>query len=330
MASTQQLLRNLDWNLLYTYVVIVDEGSITAAARRLHLSQPSISNALKRLEAHLGIRLIERKKGSFALTYQGQQLYEECAAACRILERLLGRFADTQELQGELRIQVASHAHCPPLDATLGLFHQRYPQVSFDIKAVPSVEILAQVAAGQADIGIGTVQKPHGSLAFALLGHEQMGLYCGRAHPLYGRHDLTPADLRGLDYVAFESEQPKEGLQSVARLRAELDISGYLVAVSPNEEEVLRLIRAGVGYGALTLDTAKPLLASGELWQLPPYRDLPTIDVHLITSTQNPLSPAAQAFVSLLQEQAQQHLRQRYFCQGEAGLRSEQDGGAAC
>ena len=50
----QQLAWKLDWNLLRTYMVIVQEGSITGGANRLSLAQPSVSNALKRLEERLG------------------------------------------------------------------------------------------------------------------------------------------------------------------------------------------------------------------------------------------------------------------------------------
>ncbi|PXF29403.1 hypothetical protein WH50_21205 [Pokkaliibacter plantistimulans] len=314
LATTEQLLRNLDWNLIHTFVTIVDEGSITGAARRLHLAQPSISNALKRLEEHLGERLIERRKGSFALTYQGRRVYEESAAACRILQRMLSQYADEdQQIKGEIDLQVASHVHCPPLDAALSQFHRLYPQVTYDIQVVPSVEILQNVAEGRVSIGVATMQKPHPSLAYHLLSHELMGFFCGPTHPLFGRDNLSSADLRGLDYVAFESDQPKEGLHGIARLRAAREISGNLIAVSPNEEEVLRLILAGVGYGALTLDTATPLLARGQLWQLPPFSELPTIDIHLVTSTQTELGRARQLFVEVLKEETEKFVRKRYF-----------------
>ena len=58
--DSDRLVRELDWNLLRTFIAIVQEGGITAAADRLLLKQPSVSNALKRLETSLGKRLIER------------------------------------------------------------------------------------------------------------------------------------------------------------------------------------------------------------------------------------------------------------------------------
>jgi len=63
----ERFAHNLDWNLLRTFVVVVEEGSITSAANRLLLQQPAVSMALKRLEQTTGHRLIDRRPGKFEL-----------------------------------------------------------------------------------------------------------------------------------------------------------------------------------------------------------------------------------------------------------------------
>ena len=64
----ERFAHNLDWNLLRTFVVVVEEGSITRAANRLLLQQPAVSMALKRLEQSVGHRLIDHSPGRFELT----------------------------------------------------------------------------------------------------------------------------------------------------------------------------------------------------------------------------------------------------------------------
>src|SRR5471032_221308 len=66
----------LDWNLLRTFRVIGQELSISRAAARLHLTQPAVSQALKRLEEQLGRQLIARRGPRFALTEVGEQIFE--------------------------------------------------------------------------------------------------------------------------------------------------------------------------------------------------------------------------------------------------------------
>lgn len=314
LSPRERLLRNLDWNLLYTFLVIVEESSITGAARRLSLSQPSISNALKRLEEHLGMRLIVRKKGVFSLTYQGLRMYEYASSASSIISHMAEQFAEEEgSVQGEVNIQIASHIHCPAFDQTLAQYHAQYPKVLLSINAQPSADIVSAVAEGELHIGLSNKKIAHTGLRFDLLGYEQMAFYCGGTHPLFGKKKLSLDDLSGLSYVSFESDQPGEGLNDVSKLRADNECWGKLVAVSSNEEEVRRLILAGVGFGALTVEGARPFVEQKMLYQLPPYEQLPINDVYLVTPENIPLTEVEFLFVSMLREVSLGAIRDTYF-----------------
>lgn len=76
-----QIHDRLDWNLLRTFLAIVQEGSISRAAVRLHLTQPAVSLALKRLEERLGENLIARSGSSFTVTTAGELVYRQ---TCRL------------------------------------------------------------------------------------------------------------------------------------------------------------------------------------------------------------------------------------------------------
>ena len=314
LSPRERLLRNLDWNLLYTFLVIVEESSITGAARKLALSQPSVSNALKRLEGHLGMRLIHRKKGMFSLTEQGLRVYEYVSSAGSIIDNMAEQFAgEADAVLGELNMQVASHVSCQSFDDSLAQFHRLYPNVLISLNAQPSADIVNAVAQGQLHIGISNKKTAQTGLHFDLLGYEQMAFYCGPRHPLFGRTDLTAADLRGLAYVSFESDQPGEGLSAVSSVRAEQQFWGRLVAVSSNEEEVRRLILAGLGFGALTVGGAKPFVQQKVLFQLPPYENLPVNEVYLVTPENLPLSDVERLFIDMLRAAAVAAVREKYF-----------------
>jgi len=314
LSPRERFLRNLDWNLLYTFLVIVDEGSITGAARKLSYSQPSVSNALKRLEEYFGERLILRKKGVFSLTDQGLRVYEYASSVGNIMSHMAEQFAeDKGAVTGEINIEIASHINCPPFDRTLADFHQQYPNVFITTNTQPSADIVSAVAEGELRIGLSNKKVSQTGLRFDLLGYEQMAFYCARSHPLYGKDDLTLDDLKGLAYVSFESDQPGEGLGAIAQFRAEQQFWGKLVAVSSNEEEVRRLVLAGVGFGALTVEAARPFVEQGALWPLPPYEQLPTTEVYLVTPESLPLTEPEQLFVSLLRKAANTAVRETCF-----------------
>ena len=152
---TDRARRGFDWNLLHTFVAIVQEGSITRAADRLRLRQPTVSNALRRLEEQLGHRLIERGRGRFEPTEHGAVLYRECQDICGTIGRLQQAMEDSDsELSGHLRIHMASHVVFPPLDDTLADFHARHPKVTLDIEVATSSSVIQAVASKEATLGI--------------------------------------------------------------------------------------------------------------------------------------------------------------------------------
>jgi len=86
LIKLDRFARVLDWNLLKYFVQIAECGSIGAAAERLQLSQPSVSAALRRLEAQLGLQLFLRTRKGVQLTAAGDVLLKECLD---IVERLV-------------------------------------------------------------------------------------------------------------------------------------------------------------------------------------------------------------------------------------------------
>jgi DNA-binding transcriptional LysR family regulator len=304
LTNKDKLLRNLDWNLLYTFLVIVNEGGISAAARRLSLSQPSVSNALKRLEEHFDTRLILRKKGVFSLTLDGMRVYEYASSVSRIISTMANQFVDQQDLvQGELKIEVASHLFSPAFDNTIKTYHQQYPNVLFNINTFPSADIVAHVAEGELHIGLCNKKIAKTGIRCDFLGYEKMGFFCGPSHHLFGQSDLTIDDIKGIPYVSFESDQPGEGLDAIAQFREENRFWGKLTAVSSNLEEIRRLILLGVGFGALTTESAQPYVDQGLLWPLPPYESLPVTEVYLVTPESVALKDIETQFISMLRKE---------------------------
>ncbi len=305
LSAHERFLRNMDWNLLYTFLTIVDEGSITGAARKLSFSQPSVSNALKRLESYLGVQLIVRRKGVFSLTSQGLRVYEYVSSASSMLSHMAEQFADSAgSVQGEIHIEIASHISSPAFDQTLAEYHVLYPNVFINTNTQPSTDIVSAVADGHLHIGLSNKKTSQPGLRFDFLGDEQMAFYCGPSHPLFGKADLNMDDLRGLAYVSFESDQPGEGLGGITELRNAQQLWGKRVAVSSNEEEVRRLILAGLGFGALTVESAKAFVAQNMLWPLPPYEHFPIVDIYLVTPENVPLTDAEQVFIQMLRKTA--------------------------
>lgn len=297
----ERLARDLDWNLLRSFVVLAESRSVTEAAERLRLKQPTVSAALKRLEERLGRRLIERGPGGFALTEAGRLLHAEAVEIHGAVLRIGTALRDvTDEVRGHVSIAMASHVVSPVLDAALTAFHEAHPQATLSIDVSRSREAVAAVTARRASMALCLVRERSPRLEYRRLLREFFGLFCGPSHPLFGREGLTTADLAGQASVSFVTDQMSDALRPVTLMRAEAGLDDRVVGTSANLEEVRRMIVAGLGIGPLPLHVVRRDIADGLLWQLPPYASMPAIDVHLVWNPQARMNRAEQAMLAEL------------------------------
>ena len=258
---------DMDWNLLRTFMVIVQEKGITSAGEKLRLKQPTISNALRRLEGHFDCRLIERRPGIFEITPAGQRLYAECVALFDAVSGLHTLVHDQpDEVTGRIEMAFASHVVCPLLDDILAEFHRDHER--------------------------------HPKLEFQPLYRESFGYFCGRQHRLFGKKRLNVRDLRTEAYVSFKTDQMADALWPIAMLRQQEEFSGPIIGTSSHLEEVKRLIIAGFGFGPLPIHVVEDDVRKGLLWRLPPYEKPPEINVYL---TFDPIARRTRAEALLLE-----------------------------
>ncbi|EKV30024.1 transcriptional regulator, LysR family protein [Caenispirillum salinarum AK4] len=303
LAALERFARELDWNLLRTFMVIVQEGGITRAADRMLLKQPTVSNRLKRLEEQLGRKLIERGSGAFRVTAHGDLLYRECVEIHGNISRLSVLLRDIrEEISGHVSIAMASHVVSPLLDDVLADFHDRHPRVTFSIDVDTSIAVAQAVQHKRASLGVCLVYDRLPGMRYESIFREHFQFFCGRRNPLFGRTDLTVADLRDQPLVSFKTDQLSGVLRPVALLRTQERIEGRVVGTSSNLEEVRRMILAGLGIGPLPMHVVEPDVAAGRLWPLPPYDTPPTVDVHMVTNPATQLNRAEAAFVEAMRE----------------------------
>ncbi|BAV44991.1 LysR family transcriptional regulator [Mesorhizobium loti] len=302
LPRPERLVWDLDWNLLRTFVVIAEVKSITRAAERLNLKQPSVSNALRRLEDRVGRRLVERDATRFELTEVGRLIYEQSVEVFGSISQLpLLMRGISDDITGHVMIATASHVVSPLFDRALAEFHRKYPRASITISVSASTEVAKQVRERRASFGICLVSQRDQALDYAMVYREFFGFFCGPQHRLYGKTGLTLADLRGEPSVSFQTDHISDALRPVALLRSEARLNADVVGVSSSLEEVRRMIVAGLGIGPLPLHVAQRDVADGTLWRLPPYDAPPAIDIFLLTNPDKAMNRAEKALLSGLQ-----------------------------
>ncbi len=293
----------INWNLLRSFWVIAEEKSITKAAKRLEMRQPSVSFALQKLEEQLGCQLVHRDSRRFELTLHGEKIYRECEEILQSVGRINALTRDAEDgVAGQVRLLIVSHMQSALVDEAIRLFHQRQPSVRWRIEVANSQTIVRSIAQEQAALGICLLSNPLVNLDCRKLFREEFSVFCGAEHPLYGRQEASLRELQQEPFVTFTCATEELGLEPMIALREGVGLGTRASASSPNLEEVRRMIICGLGIGILPNNAVQTQVDKGLLWPLRVIEQSLGADVFLITNPNLGLSTAEQAFVETVEE----------------------------
>ena len=145
----------MDLKQLQYFLTIVEEGSITAAAARLHVTQPPLSQQLKKLEKEFNVVLFERDSRNLQLTAVGQMFADrarQLLALSNVIQKEIVDFSSGYK--GNLYIGITPTAVPLVLSPKIAEFHQNYPMINFEFFEGNSAYIHDLVQKGIIDIGI--------------------------------------------------------------------------------------------------------------------------------------------------------------------------------
>lgn len=242
----------LDWNLLRTFMVIVQERSITQAAHRLNVTQPSISAALRRLEERLARRLLERGGAhSFKVTEAGEVLYRHCVEVYGSIAAVPNEIdATAAQVSGLITLEIAPWLYWPALGSVMLSLQRKYPLLRLRWRRNHAPAILEALAHKQLSIGIvSSSNDARPVLRKQALERLAMG---------YFHHvSVQPRDLCTLGFIAYESAQGDPALDAMQSHRFAAGLQGPLVAEAADCDGVRELIDWGLGVGLLPLAYAR-------------------------------------------------------------------------
>lgn len=137
------------------FLLIVERGTFTGAARHAHLSQPALTASIHRLEAHFGARLLSRGPGGATPTAAGQALVPRARAVLAALADAARSVAEIEGLHaGEVRVGAGATACTYLLPPTLATFRAEHPGVRFLLREATTDEVLDALHAGALDLGV--------------------------------------------------------------------------------------------------------------------------------------------------------------------------------
>ncbi len=283
---------------LTVFVAVAEEGTFTAAARRVGVVQSAVSTAISSLERELGEALFERTTRHVALTDAGTALLPEARttlAAARTardaVDAVRGGLRGTVRL-GAMHAQVLRPLRLPAL---LARFRSEHPHVEIRLEhGSTSAEKARQVRDGRLDLAlVGLVPPAPPGVAFAALKREAMALVCHRDHRLAGEAAVELATIAGETFVDGPPGSGSRTTTDAAFAAAGLARS---VAYEINDTSgMVDLVGASLAVAVLP-----PVVAIGddELRCVPIGSGAPVLHVSLVAPANRPLGAAATALAA--------------------------------
>ncbi|QNB15664.1 LysR substrate-binding domain-containing protein [Paraburkholderia tropica] len=144
--------RNLDIDLIRTFVTVADSGSMTVAANLLHMTQGAVSQQVKRLEDLLDCLLFVRKARKLELSRHGEQFLVKARQLLRLNDEIWAGMTG-RSLAGSLRVGVP-YDLVTPLAPAMKAFAEAYPQVEISLVCAASPELSEAVKNGRVDVSL--------------------------------------------------------------------------------------------------------------------------------------------------------------------------------
>ena len=283
---------------LQTFATVAAERSFSAAARKLHRTQPAISQAIRRLEDELGDRLFDRSSRNGTLTQAGALLLEH---ATRLLKMAGEAQAAVKELQQVRRGRVAIGANEAAVHSLLPVvrtFTAEHPNVAVDVRRVASRRIAAELLDRSIDFGVMTFLPSDAGLQSITLGRDELVLLAHPDHPLARKKRVTIEEVGRQVVIAHNDPSParERVLRLYERRHAPINIQISL----PSLDGIKRAVEMGLGVAVLPRRCALTEISRGDLVavKVPELSGQQT--VRFVFRRGSELSHAAAAFLQLV------------------------------
>ena len=238
---------SLDWSLIQSFLAVAETGSLSAAARQLNASQPTLGRQIKQIETQLDAKLFHRAARGFNLTDTGENLLPHA----RAMRDAVGQIALTaagqqQSLNGTVRITASVFVATFILPKIIANLRQSAPEISIDL--IPN-DASDNLLFGEADIALRMYRPTQLDVLTKHIGDLPIGMFASSKYLARKGHPKTPDDiLANHDLIGFDrDEQIIRGMRQQG-MAAERH---WFSTRCDNSATYWELLRAGCGIGFL-------------------------------------------------------------------------------
>ena len=294
------MIGNISLDQYLIFSAVIEEGSMSKAAEKLHIGQPAVSMAIQKMEGYFNLPLFIRSKGGTLPTPEGSLLYDHLSKAFHHLRLGEAALEKMHQLEaGTLRIGASDTLSAGYLLPFFFYYHQDYPHIHLQVTNRPTPETLSLLHQGVVDIGFINLPVPEDPRFDIQPCYPIQDILIGSA----AFYDLK----KGIHLKELEN-QPLLMLEPISSTRQYLDTYalGYGYTLTPSvelgsSELLVAFAKINLGIAFVIKEFTTHYLGS-TLFEIPLIPPIPPRSIGLVRRKNLPLSTAGQAFVSLIEK----------------------------
>lgn len=283
-----------------TFYYVVKCGSITLAARRLFISQPAVSQAIKRLEQEVGCTLLCRTSKGVVLTAEGEVFYVRVKKAFEEIEQGERELASMLDINsGEIRIGASDMTLRFYLLPYLESFHKQFPNIRISVTNGPTPETLSALSEGIIDFGVVStpVERQDGIKLIECTEITDI-FVAGKRFEGYKDRTVGLKELEKLPIILLEKN-------TSTRRSIDAFLSDNKIIVIPEielatSELIVRFAERDLGVGCVMSGFAQEEIDSGRLFRIRLDKELPKRRVCIAVNSKKKLSASAEKMLELI------------------------------
>lgn len=262
---------SIPWQLLQSMAAIGETGSLSAAARHLNVSQPTLSRHINTLEDMIGVRLFVRTTEGMHLTVKGEQLFSDVRHMADAAGRISNRETQPEGPSGTVRISASQIIATHVLPEMLTSLRRAVPNVDLEVVASDTTQNLIR---READIAIRMYRPNQSDLFIRKVADMELGIFARRDY-LQGKPDVTVENFMSFDVVGYDrSTLILDGMAQLG-IHASRDEFAFR---SDDQVVCWNMVNAGFGIGMMQVHIAE---RNPDLVRLSPNLDIGHLPVWL-------------------------------------------------
>ncbi|NLO98083.1 MAG: LysR family transcriptional regulator [Peptococcaceae bacterium] len=241
-------------NLIYV-LTVAEERSFSNAAKKLYLSQPSLSQSISAIERELGTPIFDRSTIPLSLTYAGEKFIKAASEILSIERRLKREVEDILDSKsGRLVIGISSLRCTDIIPIVFPIFQKQYPSVELVLKEGSNEKLMEMVLTGKVDLALANpINNPELDSIPLILDRVLLAMY--REHPLaqqtLDRHNLPIIDMQAIKDEPFIIISPEHHVRKIAdKIFSDHNVTPRVILETSSIELAHRLVTQGM---ALTM-----------------------------------------------------------------------------